>query len=156
MPEVLDRCFWIYRESTPANLSPNRSLAVDLIRPFRNLWLDTKNLLGRGPGSPSDERRDIRQHSNDYHRLRVAGDAFLADPSIDFLLLHMPIPHPYGFYDRKKKAFSIRHTFDHRNATISRNLQQMSHPPHRKPTVFVPTCTLQAAYNLIPQKHQQN
>ena len=28
MPEVLDHCFWTYRESTPANLSPNRSLAV--------------------------------------------------------------------------------------------------------------------------------
>ena len=22
----------------------------------------------------------------------------------------MPIPHPYGFYDRKKKAFSTTHT----------------------------------------------
>jgi hypothetical protein len=110
MPEVLDHCFWIYRESTPANLSPNRSLAVDLLRPFHYLWLDTKHLFGRGPGSPTDERRDIRQHSSDYNRLRVAGDAFLADPSIDFLYLHMPIPHPYGFYDRKKKAFSTTHT----------------------------------------------
>jgi hypothetical protein len=110
MPEVLDYCFWSYRESTPANLSPNRSLAVDLLRPFNYLWLDTKHLFGHGPGSPSDERRDIRQHSSDYHRLSVAGDAFLADSSIDFLFLHMPIPHPYGFYDRKQKAFSTQHT----------------------------------------------
>jgi hypothetical protein len=110
MPEVLDHCFWTYRESTPANLSPNRSLAVDLLRPFHYLWLDAKHLVGRGPGSPSDERRDIRQHSSDYQKLRTAGDAFLADPSIDFLFLHMPIPHPYGFYDRKKKAFSTKHT----------------------------------------------
>jgi Sulfatase len=110
MPEVLDHCFWTYRESTPANLSPNRSLAFDLLRPFRYLWLDTKHLFGHGPGSPSDERRDIRQHSTDYRRLREAGDAFLADPSINFLFLHMPIPHPYGFYDRRKKAFSTRHT----------------------------------------------
>ncbi len=110
MPEVLDHCFWTYRESTPANLSPNRSLAVDLLRPFHYLWLDTKHFFGRGPGSPSAERRDIRQHSTDYRRLRQAGDAFLADPSINFLFLHMPIPHPYGFYDRKTKAFSTKHT----------------------------------------------
>jgi hypothetical protein len=110
MPEVLDHCFWTYRESTPANLSPNRSLAVDLVRPFRYLWLDTKHLFGRGPGSPSDERRDIRQHSSDYYKLLEAGDAFLADPSINFLFLHMPIPHPYGFYDRTKRAMSIKHT----------------------------------------------
>ena len=110
MPEVLDHCYWIYRESTPANLSPNRSLAVDLVRPFRNLWLDTKHLFGRGPGSPSDETRDIRQHSSDYRRLLAAGDAYLSDPSIDFLFLHLPIPHPYGFYDRNKKVFSAKHT----------------------------------------------
>jgi hypothetical protein len=110
MPEVLDYCFWIYRQITPANLSPNRSLTVDLVRPFRNVWLDTKHLFGRGPGSPSDETRDIRQHSSDYRRLLASGDAYLADSSIDFLFLHLPIPHPYGFYDRKKKAFSTKHT----------------------------------------------
>jgi Sulfatase len=110
MPEVLDHCFWTYRESTPANLSPNRSLAVDLIRPFRRLWLDTKHLFGYGPGAPSDEFRDIRQHSSDYRLLLAAGDAYLADSSIDFLFLHLPIPHPYGFYDRKKRAFTTKHT----------------------------------------------
>jgi len=110
MPEVLDHCFWTYRESTPANLSPNRSLAVDLFRPFHYLWLDTKHFFGHGPGSLSEEHRDIRQHTSDYRRLLAAGDSYLADPSIDFLFLHMPIPHPYGFYDRKKKAFSTEHT----------------------------------------------
>jgi arylsulfatase A-like enzyme len=110
MPEVLDQCFWTYRESTPANLSPNRSLTVDLLRPFHYLWLDTKHLFGHGPGSPSDEYRDIRQHSSDYRKLLTAGDAYLADPSINFLFLHMPIPHPYGFYDRNKQAFSTKHT----------------------------------------------
>lgn len=110
MPEVLDNCFWTYRESTPANLSPNRSLTVDLLRPFHYLWLDTKHLFGHGPGSPTDERRDIRQHSSDYQKLVAAGDAFLSNSSIDFLFLHMPIPHPYGFYDRGKKAFSNKQT----------------------------------------------
>jgi hypothetical protein len=110
MPEVLDHCFWTYRESTPANLSPNRSLAVDLLRPFRRLWLDAKHLFGRGPGASTDESRDIRQHSADYRNLLRAGDAYLADPSINFLFLHMPIPHPYGFYDRNNNAFSTKHT----------------------------------------------
>ncbi len=110
MPEVLDHCFWTYRESTPANLSPNRSLAVDLLRPFRYFWLDARHLFGYGPGSPTDEHRDIRQHTSDYQKLLAAGDAFLNDSSIDFLFLHMPIPHPYGFYDRNKKVFSSKHT----------------------------------------------
>ncbi|WP_158942284.1 sulfatase-like hydrolase/transferase [Granulicella sp. S190] len=110
LPQVLDHCFWSYRESTPANLSPNRSLAVSILRPFRSLWRDAKHLFGRGPGSPSEETRDLRQHTNDYRQLVTAGDADLADPTIDFLFLHMPIPHPYGFYDRKTKSFSRKHT----------------------------------------------
>jgi Sulfatase len=110
MPEVLDHCYWTYRESTPANLSPNRSLVVDLFRPFRHLWLDTKHLFGHGPGAPSDESRDIRQHTADYRNLLAAGDADLMDPSISFLFLHMPIPHPYGFYDRKNRVFTTHHT----------------------------------------------
>ena len=80
MPEVLDHCFWTYRESTPANLSPNRSLAVDLLRPFRRLWLDTKHLFGHGPGAPTDETRDIRQHSTDYRNLLAAGEEIVLVP----------------------------------------------------------------------------
>jgi hypothetical protein len=110
MPKVLDHCFWTFRAPTPANLSPNRSLAVDLIRPFRYVWLDTKHLFGFGPGSPTDEYREIRQHSGDYRRLLTAGDGFLADSTIDFLLIHLPIPHPYGFYDRKSGLFTTKHT----------------------------------------------
>jgi Sulfatase len=110
MPEVLDHCFWTYRQSTPANLSPNRSLAANLIRPFRYLLRNVEHLFGRGRGAPTEESRDIHQHTTDYRELLAAGDAYLADPSIDFLLLHMPIPHPYGFYDRTQKTFATRHT----------------------------------------------
>ena len=110
MPEVLDHCFWTYRESTPAKRSPTRSLAVDILRPFHYLFLDAKHFFGHGLGAPSEESRDIRQHSTDYRKLLAAGDADLADPSINFLFLHMPIPHPYGFYDRRKKTIATRHT----------------------------------------------
>jgi hypothetical protein len=112
MPEVFDHCFWTYRQSTPANLSPNRSLAANLVRPFRYLIRNVKHLFGRSRsrGIPAEELRDLRQHATDYHELLAAGDAYLADPSIDFLLLHMPVPHPYGFYDRTQKSFATRHT----------------------------------------------
>jgi hypothetical protein len=110
MPQVLDHCFWTYRQFTPANLSPNRSLATDLLRPLHYLALDIKHVFGRGPGSPTDELRNLRQHTADYRSLLTAGDADLADPSINFLFLHMPIPHPYGIYDRSQKLFATRHT----------------------------------------------
>lgn len=36
----------------------------------------------------------------DFQHLVAAGDSLLADPSADFVLLHMPFPHPPGFYNR--------------------------------------------------------
>jgi hypothetical protein len=110
MPAVLDHCFWTYREFAPANLSSHRSVGRNLFRPFRYLWLDIKHLFGRGPGAPSDEARNLRQHTMDYRGLLAAGDGYLADPKIDFLFLHLPIPHPYGIYDRAQKNFAAKPT----------------------------------------------
>jgi hypothetical protein len=110
MPQVLDHCFWTLSQFTPANLSPNRSLVSDLLRPLHYLILDIKHIFGRGRGSPTDELRNLRQHIADYRSLLTAGDADLADPSINFLFLHMPIPHPYGIYDRRQKLFATHHT----------------------------------------------
>jgi hypothetical protein len=37
----------------------------------------------------------------DYERIAAAGDEVLADRSATFALLHLPIPHPPGIYDRR-------------------------------------------------------
>lgn len=110
LPAVLDRCYWTYREGTPAGLSPGNSVAANLVLPFRLLMLDVRHLFDDGPGAPTEEHLDIRMHSADYRDLVGAGDDFLSDPSIGFLLLHMPVPHPLGFYDRKNQRFAARHT----------------------------------------------
>ncbi len=110
LPEVLDRCVWTYQAATHGDLSSRRSIAVNLVRPFRDLLLDLEHLFGHGPGSPSEETIDVEQHTSDYLRLVAAGDADLNDPAITFLFLHMPIPHPYGFYDRRTRSFSATRT----------------------------------------------
>ncbi|MCU1226820.1 MAG: hypothetical protein JWQ42_4913 [Edaphobacter sp.] len=110
LPAVLDHCYWIYHEATPANLSPERSVGANLLAPFHRAMLAALRWFGAGSGSPSDELLDIQMHSADYRELLGAGDAFLADPSINFLLLHMPVPHPFGFYDRRRGRMASRHT----------------------------------------------
>jgi hypothetical protein len=40
-------------------------------------------------------------HIDDYKQLYGAADQAMADPSLDFVFLHMPIPHPWGIYDRR-------------------------------------------------------
>ena len=47
------------------------------------------------------------EHLADYVALADAADRMLKDPSASFVLIHMPIPHPCGIYDRKNGKFSL-------------------------------------------------
>ena len=42
--------------------------------------------------------------------LADAGDRILDDPSAGFVLLHLPVPHPEGIYDRTTDKFVLRHS----------------------------------------------
>ncbi len=42
--------------------------------------------------------------------LFVAADQLLNDSSVDFLFLHLPMPHPGGIYDRKTSSFTTHNS----------------------------------------------
>ena len=82
LPQVLDRCFWTFN-STAASWNP--------------LPLPSGLLRNKG---------EAATHIGDYQALLAAGDALLADPSSNFIFLHMPIPHPGGIFDRRRQSFT--------------------------------------------------
>lgn len=110
MPQVLDHCYWTYGEGTPDDLSPDDPVGENLVAPFREMTLYLRHRFGRGAGPPTEEQLDIHMHADDYRDLLHAGDAYLKDRSITFLLLHMPVPHPVGFYNRRTGRIALRHT----------------------------------------------
>lgn len=111
LPAVLDHCYWTFsKDNMPAGFSPDKTVGANLVLPFRMLWLDIKGFLAHGTRPPSEERIDIQLHTADYRDLLAAGDSLLSDQSVGFVFLHMPVPHPYGFYDRKSESFATRHT----------------------------------------------
>ena len=105
LPAVLDKCFWTYHQGIPGNLSPDHTVWKNLGIPLRLIRLSTRHFFDLGEGAPSEELLDLQMHSTDYRDLMAGGDRMLRDPSINFLFVHMPIPHPYGFYDRRTKTF---------------------------------------------------
>ena len=105
LPAVLDKCFWTYHEGIPGNLSPDHSVWKNLGIPLRLIRLSTRHFFDLGEGAPSEELLDLQMHSTDYRDLMAAGDRMLRDSSTNFLFVHMPIPHPYGFYDRRTRMF---------------------------------------------------
>jgi arylsulfatase A-like enzyme len=47
-------------------------------------------------------------HIQDYRFLMESADRLLENPEVNYELLHLPVPHPPGFYDRKTETFSER------------------------------------------------
>ncbi len=104
LPAVLDRCFWTYSDNLPGGLSPSASLLENAVRAPVAAIADGLQTMGlRGGGA--DGARDVQQHERDYRALLAAGDGMLLRQTSGLLLLHMPVPHPWGFYDRRTQRF---------------------------------------------------
>ena len=105
LPAVLDRCFWTYTDNIPGDLSPAASAVQDSLQLPKTAMLWLLHLAGAGPGVPSLDARDVAQHAGDYRALVAAGDDLLEHQTSGLQLLHMPVPHPWGFYDRRTGGF---------------------------------------------------
>ena len=106
LPAVLDRCFWTARSRLPFGIFPGQSIAWNTEQPVLRHLLTPLRMLHLLPEAPSPE---LTFHQQDYFDLYRAGDGMLADPQTDFLLLHMPIPHPMGIYNRHTASFVVSH-----------------------------------------------
>jgi hypothetical protein len=105
LPSVLNHCFWTYSDNIPGNLSPSAPLLRNVVQPFQEVALAALHLLRLPPGAPSADALDVQRHAADFRSLLDEGDQLLASQKSGLLLLHMPIPHPWGFYDRRTGTF---------------------------------------------------
>jgi hypothetical protein len=60
--------------------------------------------------SPVEDSPAAAVHIADYNDISLAADTLLRDRSLDFVFLHMPVPHPEGIYDRKTNQFVTSHS----------------------------------------------
>jgi hypothetical protein len=90
---------WPYEEPFPGNMEPDRDILANIPAPFMN-WLP--RLF---PGILSDRYNYRKNWVADLHRdylsLMKEAQTLLADSAIRFAYVHLNVPHPPGFYDRK-------------------------------------------------------
>jgi hypothetical protein len=81
--------------SAPSNLA---GFWINLLARFQ---------LSRGEnGDIAEAAKSAVAHLADYREIVAAGDELLQDSSVDFLFLHIPVPHPGGIYDRRSGLFT--------------------------------------------------
>jgi Sulfatase len=113
LPEVLDRCFWTFAALTPNGMLPTAAtLPSNMMEPF--LYAagsgSAYRLLSFFPQIPNLSALVPELHISDYQALLDMADKVLDDHSANFVLLHLPVPHPGGIYDRATGKFSLRHS----------------------------------------------
>ena len=107
LPAVLDSCFWTNRSSVEGFLS-NRGIGPNLVHSITILASRLPRFLGLTQKTlPTDVRERGEEHIAEFLELERATDAALSDSRNDFLLLHMPIPHPEGIWNRRSSQFAI-------------------------------------------------
>jgi len=106
LPEVLDRCFWTSRLAHQGHMFASRPFEANLAGPLRGFASTTWRYLFHEKQMSSIAVPLTSMHIADYDDLVAAGDTLLSDPSIDFLFLHMPIPHPGGIFDRRLHSYT--------------------------------------------------
>jgi arylsulfatase A-like enzyme len=106
LPAVLSSCVWT-SPSELANMFPSHRMGPNLVHPFLRLLHKVSFSLSPRRGPLPDELDDGNLHIQAFQKLDRASDAALADPRNTFLLLHMPIPHPKGIWDRHRKQFAV-------------------------------------------------
>jgi hypothetical protein len=95
---VLDRCFWQFSDRYPdlsAQLYYGRSTLTDLLA-----LLPPHESVEPFVVKPVDRET----HMRDYRDVMSQAESLLCDPRIRFVMLHIPVPHPPGIYDRNRHA----------------------------------------------------
>lgn len=108
MSGVLDHCLWRFGQilqnglTTDGTLRGNLAGAADAF--LRNG--PVAGLLVRRLGLEPGYQHVLDLQRGDFLAISAFGDKLLADPSVNFLLIHLPVPHPPGFFDRRTGKFS--------------------------------------------------
>ena len=109
LPGVLSSCFWT-GQSDLSSFFPSHAIAANTLHPLLRLLHRIPYFFETPPGPTPDQIEEARLHFADYVSIRQATEHALADTSNDFILIHAPIPHPEGIWDRQSRSFAVDHS----------------------------------------------
>jgi hypothetical protein len=101
LSQELDQCFWTLRKQSRSGMTANASILSNVVAPWVRMLGSAASMVH----SQAQASSDAQGHIADYRELFAAGDRYLSDDSLDFVMLHMPIPHPGGIYSRRTGRF---------------------------------------------------
>ena len=114
IPAVLDRCTWTYRIENTNGMVPGETVGFNSLEAVKWMGARVLSIVPRKPQTylmhalhiPLMRVTTTRLHIIDYKEVTAASAKLLRDRSAGFVLLHLPVPHPWGIWDRKSNDFT--------------------------------------------------
>jgi hypothetical protein len=107
LPDVLDQCTWILNGLATNRSMPQASILRNTFQPILTSFILMDRLHTALTHEPKATDLYATLHIADYQALSASADRLLEDRSADFILLHMPVPHPGGIYNRTTRSFTV-------------------------------------------------
>ncbi|HKO10979.1 MAG TPA: hypothetical protein VJV22_03360, partial [Acidobacteriaceae bacterium] len=130
----LDACYRTLTFPLPGGYSEDQSAWWNAVAPVR------KPLL-RLMGAPVRTTTPAALHADDFDNVLHHAEAMIADQQLGFLLLHLPVPHPTGFYNRRTGAMAYPGSYIDNLALADRTLalliDDIAHTPRAAETTIV-------------------
>lgn len=106
--DVLDWCTWedASHSLVDERLSDRRSAFANAVDFPSALILSQLR-----PSASAAAALMVEPHAEEYKELLPAAEALIRNQSIDFVFLHLPVPHPPGIYDRKTNTLGVRGSY---------------------------------------------
>lgn len=108
LPGVLDGCFWSYDIPIKNRMSSQRGIGSNMLSPLllaASGWMP-QQWLARLSSLQAFRTFGAEMHIEDYKSISGAAEVALRNRSAGFVLLHFPVPHLGGIYDRKTGQFT--------------------------------------------------
>jgi hypothetical protein len=109
MPDVLNTCYWTESTLIQNGMLPDATVGVNMMGPTPRLpgYEKLTYLLGRsGVVNASVTKLRVKAHIEDYEKISAAADVVLRDHRLNFVFIHMDIPHMEGIYNRRTGQYA--------------------------------------------------
>jgi hypothetical protein len=100
----LDWCEELLGSPLPGNYSPEKSA-------LWNAWAPVGKPIGRLTGHKTKQPTTAQEHAEQYGKLMESSRTLINDDGIGFVFIHLPTPHPGGFYDRRTGAMGVNGSY---------------------------------------------
>ncbi|HET6219607.1 MAG TPA: sulfatase-like hydrolase/transferase [Acidobacteriaceae bacterium] len=89
---TLNYCYWRSGDGQWNGTTPDNSAFENAVAPLANMMPDWRHTRG----FPQEQK-----HASDLAAIMPQAETLIRDQSIDFVFIHLPVPHPPGIYDRR-------------------------------------------------------